>query len=104
MQAPREDDISTSNTYHATNVDTRVAVVEFRLTTLLEFLKMMDSADPAVLYRMKCMYSGEPPVAEMDQGPFAQAGFKVELSLELASLFVRFQREEANRRISVYDA
>jgi hypothetical protein len=103
MRAPREGNF-TSNTHQATNVDTRVAVVEFRLATLLEFLTVMDSNGPAVLYQMKCMYSGEPPVAEMDQGPFAQAGFRVELSLELASLFVKFQREEADRRIPVYNA
>lgn len=74
----------------------KVAKHRFRLSSLLVYLMEMQRRDALTLYEMKCPWTGESPVVEVNQGPFAGAGFRMEFSLEFCSKFFRHELEQTD--------
>jgi hypothetical protein len=77
----RQDDTS----FSTNQGEVRVTRLDFKLHDLLEFLAEKNTGNQDISYSFQCPWNGNPQFAEMDQGAFEEAGFKVELSLELGS-------------------
>lgn len=68
----------------------KVTTVDFKLGDLLSFLEAMSIGDREISCRMTLPWDGQPPFVNIDQGTFRDAGFKVQLSAELGSLWVDY--------------